>query len=810
MAGIGASAAAGIESGFNMGMRADEFAERKRATAASEARTAALDTERTARQAKADLEHEDDRALAAAGQEMQDHALYGAGLAAQYGGPDKIPGAEGRAYADKAAEIGTRRAALLRKRYEPQVKAEQQWAQDTASRIQTGQMNMDDLSPADTVRLIQATSRRPLADFIAPKNGKSRVKQAIDDTTAGLETKNQGLMLQGAGNLMAPELQTGLGHVASDGSVITKKDLYALVPAPQRGPSIRPSPITGLAAALDAATAPSVNGKPQPAPLQPGSDPDLVMPVLQVTAQHPDGTEVQYPAPVTEGRGAGADDKVAQPLSIKGAMDRMGQLSALEAWANTPKAREKLEQGLKDLGQNSNSFLGAYYAMHGDAKALLPPGSEDPTSKKIAAIKKLAADQGVSFAEASAAFAGKGTGVAAGGGTLAQTFKTIDADPTLSDADKAAAKRAKVLGVKQAAETPAAAGVGVSSAASAATPTATTGLGQANNKVNPAAQAAADSDALKILRDERAKTVQKVAAGTASQNDVDAIDREIAKTGKSAAAGAAPASPALGGAPAPGGVGEKAVDFWARAVIAGDRDWQVGLGRSKTGSQLIEQVKRRVPEMAAELGLSPADIGTTRAQQAALGATLKDLTKRSEAVELFASKVDKDMKTFDALLDKAAPNGPMFINKPLNALRRQFNDADLAQLDLAAKQVGAEYERLITGGTLSVAQLHAGASEDAKKLINGDMTPQVARATMKTMQQEMQNARTSAHESRDRVSDQMRSLGGSRGGVGAAAPAGGTGVGGGGAPKAPPVGTVMQGFRFKGGDPAQQSNWEKQ
>lgn len=242
--------------------------------------------------------------------------------------------------------------------------------------------------------------------------------------------------------------------------------------------------------------------------------------------------------------------------------------------------------------------------------------------------------------------------------------------------------------------------------------------------------------------------------------------------GGRAAAGAGVKSAALGGAAAPADKDE-AIDFWARAVIAGDKDWQVGIGRNKTGAALIEAVKRRVPQLAKQMGLEPQDIGTTRAENAALGATMKDLTKRAEAVELFASKVDKDMKTFDEALSKAALDSPLLINKPINALRRAFSDPELAQLDLAAKQVGAEYERLITGGTLSVAQLHVGAAEDAKKLINGDMPPKQARAVMQTMRQEMANAKAAAHESEQRIKGRMQGLG--RGREGGAAPAAATG-----------------------------------
>lgn len=591
---VGGAAASGLESGFSMGLRATAANEARQQREFENARQTEADKQRAdqlarsnSRQDKQDVYAEDDRALSGVNSEMSDHAVYGAGLAAQYGGPSKIPGELGNAYATKANEIGSRRAALLKKRYAPQVDAEKQWANDTSSRIATGQLSMDDLSPADTVRLLQATTRRPVGDFLAPTDGrgKSKVKQAIDDTTAGIETKNQNLTMQGAGALLAPDLQTGIGHVTPDGAQITGKSLYALVPAPARGMApgqqnpIAANPIQGLTAALTAATAPAQQAQqaqqtqqsdpnapqsPQnlqqpagsgtiapsqgsagmalapatgggnegqvapsaPAALAPGSDPDMLMPVLQVTAQHPDGTEVTYHAPVTRGRGTGADDEVHPGFKMSDAMDRMGKLGTLEAWANTPAARAKIAQGLKDLGGDANSFLGAYYAMHGDAKALLPAGATDPTSQKIAAIQKLADKQNITFEEAARQIDGKGSKL----GTLAQKFTDID-DSDLSPDDKAEAKRVAALGVKQAAVP-----------GTLAAPRTSAGVaGGIDTKVAPAAQAARDSDAVKVLQTERGAIQSRLNAATTpeakarAQGDLTAIDKEIAKAGKGTA-----------------------------------------------------------------------------------------------------------------------------------------------------------------------------------------------------------------------------------------------------------------------------------
>lgn len=227
----------------------------------------------------------------------------------------------------------------------------------------------------------------------------------------------------------------------------------------------------------------------------------------------------------------------------------------------------------------------------------------------------------------------------------------------------------------------------------------------------------------------------------------------------------------------------KAVDFWALSALSGDNTWQTNLGRSKEGARLVAAVKSRIPQLAAQLGLHPADIGTTRAQRVALDATLKELTKRAEAIQLFSSKTEKDMVTFEQIAQELQRSNPTLIAKPINAMRRALSDADQSRLDLAARQMATEYERLINGGALSVAQLPVAARLDAAKLVNGDMPLEQVLAITRTMRAEMANAKAAADESRSRVTDQLRGLGRwDPGGTGAAAPA---------APGAAPAGGTL-------------------
>lgn len=524
-----------------------------------------------------------------------------------------------------------------------------QKAMDFFSRAQTGQLDPLASPPAELYTHLVAATGRSLPEL-------RQVPQHVADVQAGLETGNDGLLVQGVNGILAPQLRRGVGEPSPYGGTITRKEIIGLDPA--------------------------VDANHQPIP-------GKFMPRLRVYVDTGSSNQY-YDAPMTQD-GSGADGAKVAVIDVADAMQQMGNLGTLATAIQRPDVAAKLDQGEQEAGPKMKQYLDQLTAISRPAK------TKGAVGERMDVIAQYAKSKGIPEEEAAQRL--QGMGVLPMGVTAQKQAAIDNLDP---EDPNYALKRDALLGAGG----------------------KTTGL-----------------------------VPQKPVKGAAGGSG---------NTGTSAA---------LGGTAAPAGTGDAAVDFWAKAVIAGDREWQIGLGRSKSGSELIEKVKRRVPELAKEMGLTPQDMGSTRAQQAALGSTLKELTKRAEAVDMFASKVEKDMTTLDGLLDKAGSDSPLLINKPLNVLRRQFSDAGLAQLDLAAKQVGTEYERLIQGGALSVAQLHAGASEDAKKLLNGDMPPKQARAIMEIMRTEMRNAKSASHESRDRVVEQIRGLGGAR--VSAPTPAAG-------------------------------------
>lgn len=624
---IGGAVARGIESGFDMGLRADEAALRKRADerATDELNARLARDKRTERrQGLVDnLDLIDRQQKTIVGRRGELEALS---TAAQTAGQPVDP-----AVAKEHGELGETLTGLRQK------------ALDYFSRAQTGQLDPLDSPPAELYTNMVAATGRPVKEL-------REVPKYIANVQAGLETGNNGLVVQGMNGLMAPELRRGVGTESPHGGTIVRKEIIGMDPA--------------------------IDGRGNPLP-------GKFMPRLRVYVEHPNaGSTVYYDAPMTKDGSGDGDDHVVT-IDVKNGMNWMGNLGTLATAIQRPDVSAKLDQGEQEVGGKLKKYLD-------DLTVISRPKMKGASGEKLELIEAYARKNNVSPEEAAKKL--QGMGVIQTLGALGQKLAAID-DLDVPEEQKVKLKRDAALGAGG----------------------KTTGLIPTNTRAG--------------------------------------------KGGASASTGT---SKALGGAVAPAGTGNQTVDFWARAVIAGDREWQIGLGRSKSGSELIEAVKRRVPQMASEMGLTPQDMGTTRAQQAALGATLKELTKRNTAVDMFADKLEKDMQTYDGILDKAGNDSPMLIQKPLNALRRQFSDPALAQLDLAAKQVALEYERLITGGTLSVAQLHAGAAEDAKKLLNGEMTPKQARAIMETMRAEMKNARETSHGTLERITGQIRDLGGAR------------------------------------------------
>lgn len=275
-------------------------------------------------------------------------------------------------------------------------------------------------------------------------------------------------------------------------------------------------------------------------------------------------------------------------------------------------------------------------------------------------------------------------------------------------------------------------------------------------------------------------TAQKIAdiqgaQGLTPAEKAKAVRVNLGLEGKPKATGAGTGLGAGGAGAGTGGLKKETVDFYATQSIAGDNSWQTGLARGKVGQQLISAVKDRIPTMASELGLSPQDVGTNKAQNAALTKTLADRQKYVTAVEQLNGTLTKQGDLVKSLLAKggATSGGPLF-NKPLNEVKTALGDSDFSQLQAALIGLAREHQRVLTS-PMSNAQLHASSQETGDKLINPNMTPkQLTDIIDNVMKKEAQNGLEQGRATLEGIRGSMRGLGKSNAAASTKTPTGAT------------------------------------
>ena len=327
----GEAAARGIESGFGLGLRADQAAEEKRARAVQEQRQVAADQraeqelgirrDAEARQEKrlADAERRDVLGRATAALEGRRKELLTAGQAASISGAPVPAGLQ-----EEYGQVSARLAAL------------RQQALDDASRLATGQLSMDTMSPAQLYRTVTLGTGMTAQDLQGmPKHA--------GDLEAGMSTGNNGLVLQSVNGLLAPALRVGVGTPSPYGGTITRKEIIGLDPA------------------RDA------NGVDHPG---------KVIPRLRVYVQRPgDPGERYYDAPMTMDRSGNPDDKVAA-IDIRKAMDWVGNLGTLTSALQRPDLQQKLAQGEREAGPDVQRYFDEF-------NLAIKPGKKSVTHETV-------------------------------------------------------------------------------------------------------------------------------------------------------------------------------------------------------------------------------------------------------------------------------------------------------------------------------------------------------------------------------------------------------------------------------------------
>lgn len=304
--GLAGALSEGIEAGFGMGLAADDREQRRQQREIDNARHAAQDARaeqefglRRQREERVDREQRQERAYGLLDKRQKE--IVETSRAAQAAGGAVDP--------SLAEEYGLNSEQMARIRQD---------ALNFFSRVQTGQIDPLDKNVKPGELYLNMTA----ATGMEPGELKA-VPQHIADVQAGLETGNQGLMLQGVNGLLAPQLRMGLGAPSPYGGTITRKEIIGLDPARDG------------------------NGVDHP---------DKVIPRLRVYVKGDDGQERYYDAPLTRNRSTDPDDPVSV-LQLGKAFDWMGQLGVLANAVQRPDIAEKLAQGEKESGGKAKRYI---------------------------------------------------------------------------------------------------------------------------------------------------------------------------------------------------------------------------------------------------------------------------------------------------------------------------------------------------------------------------------------------------------------------------------------------------------------------
>lgn len=420
MRSVGSAAAQGLESGLNLGLRMQaqqqDAEDRGRRIKREDEDRAYLIDQRRRRQE----EEEFDQAMRAIDGNLATLRSEGEGYAQQYGG--SVPREIDEPYRARVSELTGIRDQLLRKRYQPIIEQRQRSMREVLTRLDTDPAGLGSIDPADLYGALTTALRRDPRELLGGADGApSRVGQAVDTLMRGLETGDEGSLLDGANVLLEPDLKIGVGQESPHGGTIVGKRIVAFAPHPQA-----PGQFTPVLRVYVSDGKIDTAGEVARAERIRAEDPNA-----------PPNATGYYLAPVTENRSTDRGDNV-KSISLQRAMEYAGQMQTLAmVLTQHPELRAKVEQGAAAAGGKPDSFLAALYATGGKMPAkqidwkTLKPGERmvglDPRGRQVAsiegpekappatglggqvsAIQAYADEHGITFEEAAALFQRRG------------------------------------------------------------------------------------------------------------------------------------------------------------------------------------------------------------------------------------------------------------------------------------------------------------------------------------------------------------------------------------------------------------------
>lgn len=237
------------------------------------------------------------------------------------------------------------------------------------------------------------------------------------------------------------------------------------------------------------------------------------------------------------------------------------------------------------------------------------------------------------------------------------------------------------------------------------------------------------------------------------------------------------------------------VDYWS-SVLKNGGHFPPGLARTSAGSQFVQQVMAKMGS-SGEPNDFIANVATVKADEG----SLRNMTKMADAATSFEKTASQNFDLALNLSKDAIPTdwGP-WLNRWIESGQTQFGDTNVPPYVTAMLTGANEYAKIMSGSTGA-----QGSTVDSRREAAELFSPYLSKGQIDRVvavaKQDMQNRKGSLYGQIDDIKGRLKGAGkgGSSPSEGTAAPSG----------SAPAPGTVQGGYRFKGGDPAEQSNWER-
>ena len=231
------------------------------------------------------------------------------------------------------------------------------------------------------------------------------------------------------------------------------------------------------------------------------------------------------------------------------------------------------------------------------------------------------------------------------------------------------------------------------------------------------------------------------------------------------------------------------------------------LGRGKQSTAIrVKIVKSAARQALSEDPDAPEVEGNTKPSDAALDIVSKQadtksiqgamnfLEKQVGAMGSFVKNIDLQVDKVGELADELKTFDTRLLNVPLRAVRGRVAGSPLqAKYDLYLAEIESEIGKLATGSAASIAELSATAQERWAKIHDKNLS-------VKDMLELLEETRNAAYMRQKSVVDQLEET---RTKMRTRKPSANKNS------SSLKVGTVMDGYRFKGGSPSDKSNWEK-